>query len=116
MNLREIAAPLAALMLGAVAIAACGVVASAFTTPAHAGVTTTPPDAYPACVDADAAVKRLIAAGGMEWGAVEFEARNSDKIRVVELDGVIMLMLTRKGCIMADPLPVDYAKDRGEPA
>jgi hypothetical protein len=70
----------------------------------------------PPCVDADNFVAALVEDGAIETRVVEQESRHADKLRLVEFNGVLWALLTNRGCLVVKPIPLDYAKDRGEPA
>jgi hypothetical protein len=70
----------------------------------------------PPCIDADDFVAALVKDGALETHVVEQESRHADKLRLVEFNGVLWALLTNRGCLVVKPIPLDYAKDRGEPA
>jgi hypothetical protein len=71
---------------------------------------------YPACIDADEFVANLVVDGAREGPVVEYETSHADKLRLVEFQGILWVLMTNHGCLMAKPLGLDYVKDRGEPA
>lgn len=71
---------------------------------------------YPPCIDADEFVAKLVVDGAREGPVVEYETSHADKLRLVEFQGILWVLMTNKGCLMAKPLGLDYAKDRGDPA
>lgn len=72
----------------------------------------------PPCVDADAFVASMLASDpkAREHLPYELETHRTDKTRFVEAKGIVWLLLTNHGCLMVEPMFLDYAKDRGEPA
>lgn len=70
----------------------------------------------PPCVDADQFVADMTKDGAEEVAVLELESRHADKFRFVEFEGILFILPTNRGCLMTRPLPLDYAKSRGEPA
>lgn len=69
----------------------------------------------PACIDADAFVAQLKTLGAIEVQVIEYETRHGDKLRLIEWNGQVRVLVTNRGCAMFD-MPIDWAKDRGDPA
>lgn len=96
-------------------VAACliclGVVIALFSQPTVVRAQDIPP-----CVDADAFVAELVKDGALEGPSLDQQSRHADKVRLVEFRGVLWALLTNRGCLVVKPIPLDYAKDRGDPA
>lgn len=70
----------------------------------------------PPCVDVEQFIAEAKDGKAEEKAYLEYETRHADKFRFVEYRGMLWVLKTNKGCLMGEPVALDYVKDRGEPA